>query len=98
MTRINLFTLILTCLASHTRCEVPFEESLALADFHNATHGGYWYPYEWNVSDIYNNPCSLQFVGCDEAENHVIVINININNGLEGSLPDSLGNLTFLQI
>lgn len=69
-------------------------EHQALVDFYHSTHGPNWIRQDNWLSD--NVPyCKWHGVICDE-ENRVIEIQL-YDNGLEGPLPESIGNLEKLK-
>ena len=81
---------------------VPYEESVILHDFYNATNGDYWSPIKWDVNQIYSNPCGLRFVGCSSSVlEYIERISILPPNNLTGTIPSSISylpKLLFLQI
>ena len=71
--------------------EIPKTECQALLDLYNSTDGPNWLNRSgWNDNDT---PCSWFGIKCDNGQ----VVNLELReNGLNGSLPNSLGNLNNL--
>ena len=68
-----------------------------LLDLYNSTRGDHWY-HQWNITRIKNGDyCYDQFghyqYGIHCANEAIIKIQLN-NNNLNGTIPDSIGNLT----
>lgn len=75
-----------------TQTNIPQTECKALIDLYNNTKGESWVNNTgWNET---NDPCGWYEVKCDNG--HVIELNLGIN-GLEGTIPDSLQDLTQLR-
>jgi Leucine-rich repeat (LRR) protein len=71
--------------------EIPEVECEALIAFYNSTNGDYWPRNEgWKAT---NTPCSWYGITCDDG--HVTRLQLR-NNGLSGSIPSELGNLSHL--
>ena len=69
-------------------------ERAALIDLAEATHVQGWaHRSRWLFPE--HDVCDWELVGCN-AEGHVKLLTLDFNN-LDGTLPDSLANLTFLQ-
>ncbi len=72
--------------------EIPKTECQALLDLYNSTDGPNWLNKKsgWNETDT---PCSWFGIKCDNGR----VVDLRLtNNGLNGTLPNSLGNLSNL--
>eukprot|EP01084_Bolivina_argentea_P102553 183720_1 len=67
-------------------------ESIILFDIYSNTGGENW-TNAWDIPAIYNDPCSLFGVNC--TNNNVTELNLGYNN-LNGTLPLSISNLTYL--
>ena len=73
--------------------EIPKTECQALLDLYNSTDGPNWLNRSgWNDNDT---PCSWFGIKCDSGE--VFYLNLT-DNGLNGTLPNSLGNLSRLEL
>lgn len=73
--------------------DVPQIEKDALLDLYNSTNGINWTNNGgWN----FNTAVSNTWYGIQVSNNHVISINLPVNN-LQGLLPESIGNLAHLQ-
>ncbi len=81
---------------SYTSCsdnvQVPSEECEALVALYTTTAGETWKKKEHWLSNL--SPCSWYGITCDAG--HIIAIDLS-NNGLEGPLPDQIGDLTMLR-
>jgi Leucine-rich repeat (LRR) protein len=72
--------------------QIPQSECEALVDFYVSTNGSNWRNHTgWNETDA---PCDWFGVSCSDG--HVIRLSIS-GNQLSGSIPESLGNLSYLQ-
>ena len=95
MKKINfyLFLLLITITFSSGFCAVPEWEKEALDDLYDSTNG-----YQWVRNDAWleNNICQRYGVSCNSDESHVIGLKLFYNQ-LQGTLPESMGNLTYLQ-
>jgi Leucine-rich repeat (LRR) protein len=73
--------------------EIPTVECEALIALYDSTDGENWRRNTgWNVT---NMPCSWYGIECHDG--HVTILNIQ-NNGLSGSIPTELGNLSRLGV
>eukprot|EP01039_Chlorochromonas_danica_P011827 gene11827-13328_t len=74
----------------------PQSEVDSLKDLYNSTHGASWLQ-SWNISS--SDPCGTWFgVTCHVVgECHVTELTLE-NNNLVGSLPNSIGNLTKIEL
>lgn len=73
---------------------IPVEERQALIDLYNSTNGDNWADNTNWLGDP-GTECTWYSVTCDEGQNHVM--QIDMENNLIGTIPESLGNLTNLQ-
>lgn len=81
----------------NTVSQIPNAECLALVAFYNATNGANWTDNDGWLANT--TPCDWFGVSCN-SENRVSVLVLNVN-GLDGSLPSALGDLsqlTWLQL
>ena len=69
-------------------CITLSEENQAMLDLLTSLH-----PIGWSIS---TSPCSWNGVTCDTNTQHVTVIRLD-NMNLNGTIPSSIGGLTFLQ-
>ena len=81
-------------------CKVPDVERQALIDLFNATDGLHWNSQEhedqaWDILNPNSSVCDWHGVIVEDG--HVVELNL-FNNTLSGSLPESLGNLSKLQV
>jgi len=79
---------------STAQATIPSEEIAALDNLYQYTNGDSWHTNDsWNDSHV----CNRFGITCNTNETHVVGINF-FGNNLIGSLPESLKNLTQLQI
>lgn len=75
---------------------IPPLEQQALKDLYDSTDGPNWIVRDgWDFTDPNANPCSFRGVSC-QGSNHVYSIHLS-NNRLSGTIPSTIGQLTFLQ-
>ena len=80
---------------SFVKSEIPASEKQVLLDIYSTTNGIYWSNNKyWNTTE---NPCTWYGIKCDTESTHVIQLLLQANN-LTGYLPDSIGNLTDVQV
>eukprot|EP01084_Bolivina_argentea_P224243 379234_1 len=73
---------------------IPNTEKQALEDIYNSTNGDNWtYKQNWFTN---GNACTWYGIKCNSAETNVIDIELQ-QNGLSGTLPNSIGNFPELQ-
>jgi len=70
--------------------EIPPAECQALVDLYNQTHGPSW---TVGTNWLQTQPCAWYGVAC--ASGHVT--ELRLTNGLNGTIPDSLSNLSALR-
>jgi len=92
-----LTSLVLLFLVSNSilNANVPADEREALVTLYNNNYGSNWTNQRaWNDGD----PCVKNWhgVGCNDAETHVVGINLE-DNKLDNEIPDELCNLTELE-
>ncbi len=76
----------------NTVTQIPQIECQALVDFYHSTNGQNWERSAgWNITD---EPCSWRGVSCS---GNVVIDLVLEQNRLNGSIPESLGNLTNLR-
>jgi Leucine-rich repeat (LRR) protein len=93
MKKIQFISILLMIFVSAAQATIPVEEIDALDDLYQYTNGDDWIQNDqWNS----NYACSRFGVSCDNDETHVEGINL-FGNNLQGSLPESMKNLTQLQ-
>jgi Leucine-rich repeat (LRR) protein len=93
MKRIIYIQLIIILFLSTAHAEIPGEETAALDNLYQYTNGDNWLQKDqWNESDS----CNRFGVICNNDETHVVGIQL-FGNNLQGSIPESLKNLTQLQ-
>jgi len=89
--RLSISTLLIAFFSVTVKAQTNVQDSLALVDIYNSTNGASW--------TIKNNWLSKQPVskwyGITISANKVIGIAL-INNNLTGTLPSSMGNITYL--
>ncbi len=98
MKKVMLFVLIAVCVCKTTGSfgqTTNVQDSLALVDLYDSTVGADWF-FPWNLA----NPVSTWY-GVSVTNGRVTSINLSTYNGmygnnLNGSLPSSLGNLSYL--
>ena len=73
----------------------PLERN-ALKEFFDSTKGGEWTDNA-NWKDPTKSICSWYGVTCDDNNTHAVELNLT-NNGLSGSLSESIGDLSSLEI
>jgi Leucine-rich repeat (LRR) protein len=92
MKKIRFILLFLMFFVSSALATIPEEEIDALDDLYQYTNGEAWIQNDqWD-----SPPCNRFGVICDIDETHVVGINL-FGNNLQGSIPQSLKNLTQLQ-
>jgi hypothetical protein len=70
--------------------EIPPEECNALVDLYNSTNGASWTNQDnWLTTDTPSN-----WYGVAVSYGHVVILNVSGNN-LNGTIPDSIGDLTY---
>jgi Leucine-rich repeat (LRR) protein len=90
----RLLSLMLTFFAISAVAQVPATQKQALIDFYNSTNGANWYDdSNWLTGDS----CANQWYGvtCDNSDN-ITKLLVPYNN-LEGVVPASIADLTFLE-
>jgi Leucine-rich repeat (LRR) protein len=93
MKKMLLISIIVMFFVSASQATVPVEETEALNNLYQYTKGDAWVQNDqWDN----NNACNRFGITCDIDETHVVGINL-FGNNLQGSLPESLKNLTQLQ-
>jgi Leucine-rich repeat (LRR) protein len=75
---------------------IPQQERDALVALCNATDGANWYNKAGWLGAA-GSECTWYGVTCDSAQSNVVQLSMQ-SNGLNGSIPSSLGNLTKLQV
>lgn len=104
-----LILCILLCAGTLWASNIPYYEISALFDLYISTNGDNWrWPdvsvapgIPWNFTQQDPNPCKEKWQGltcsskCDTPECYIVVIDLN-KYGLNGTLPNSLGNFTQL--
>lgn len=94
-----LWCAVAAALATRAAAAVPPAELAALSDLYFGTGGSAsWSETEgWDTLDggATTDPCGGEWYGvtCDEAGKHVVKLELN-DNGLDGSLPESIEDLT----
>ena len=85
-------------LISITVATIPASEQQALIDIYNSTNGNNWvYKQNWLTN---SDACTWYGITCNSAKTNVENIELQ-QNGLTGSLPNSIGNfpeLNFLSL
>lgn len=107
MKRMMFFTLVLFVLAASpviaqtfdctTVTDIPFEECEALVAIYDSTNGSSW---TYNTNWLSTNTPSDWFgvtVGDVNGQDHVLALHLP-NNGLNGSIPTEVGNLTEMEV
>lgn len=83
--------------ATPVHAAIPDSERQALLDLYNNTQGTSDFGTGWGYSDGWGGApgteCTWANVSCDDAQEHVIAISLDLNN-LVGTLPASLNQLT----
>jgi len=69
-------------------------ERQALTDFYNAMNGANWIN-KWTTTQINNYPATTLY-GVTIVNNDIVSMNFTFDNGVAGTLPPSIGNLTAL--
>lgn len=88
--------LVVTTSGVKVTSTIPPLEQQALKDLYDSTDGPNWIVRDgWDFSDPNANPCSFRGVSC-QGSNHVYSIHLS-NNRLSGTIPSTIGQLTFLQ-
>ena len=75
--------------------ELPQIETDFLLDFYKSTNGLNW-NNPWNFSQIFDDPCSLLYVTCDQNDTHIIKFYVNKFNNLVGSIQNNLYTRKYL--
>eukprot|EP01084_Bolivina_argentea_P174013 301428_1 len=83
--------LLLLVISNVLYCQSSVDSGI-LYDIYISTNGEYWYPRKWKENDIFNCPCTLPFVICQD--NRVYTLDISVFNNVTGYLPESVSNLT----
>eukprot|EP01084_Bolivina_argentea_P005301 10018_1 len=83
------------------KCDISQRDRDVLIDLYSSTNGDGWHSNDsiWNISILKTGiicPSGLNGIECDETNTWVISIDLD-SNGLYGTLPQSIGNLTQLQ-
>lgn len=85
-----------------TQSKISETEFAALKDFYNSTNGGSWKNNRnWNFDAANisaNDICPFHIpygLTCDTLDTHISTLTL-INNSLNGTIPDSIGNLEYL--
>ena len=95
MMRTRLFSICLIYFCLCNEC-YGFNQSDILFNLFNSTQGESWIN-QWEITTIYNDPCSLRGVHCNASSELIDALTLSSNN-LNGTLPKSIANLTFLSI
>ncbi len=87
----TLLTSIMLLCVTFCMAEVSVKEKQALIDFYHSTRGSEW-TQQWDI----NSPVA-EWPGVSVENNRVTAISLLFNN-LQGSLPESIGDLVHLRI
>jgi Leucine-rich repeat (LRR) protein len=95
--RFRGFALTALVATAPVHAAIPASERQALLDLYNNTQGTSDFGTGWGYSDGWGgdpgSECTWANVSCDDAQEHVIAISLDLNN-LVGTLPASLNQLT----
>lgn len=89
--------LFILSITSTVFSELVEKEREALLAIHESTDGPNWGPYTWDTTNDTSDPCLDNWAGvqCNFGGQHVQTISLQANN-LKGTLPEQLGDLTYL--
>eukprot|EP01084_Bolivina_argentea_P101625 182161_1 len=94
MAMLTVYLYLLSLWLKYGFCAVPTSEHDALMDIYDSTNGDQWIT---NDNWATNDECTWYGIGCHADKAHVMSIDLS-NNGLNGSIANSIGNFTELTV